>query len=82
VVLPRLFIDLQRGRHCSMGWHWAHPVGVSPVPLGVDFRGGTEVQVQFAQPPDINAIRQAMDAAGIKDASVVQPTTSARSTRC
>jgi preprotein translocase subunit SecF len=56
----------------SMGWHWAHPVGGmrSPVPLGVDFRGGTEVQVQFVQPPDIGAIRQAMDAAGIRDSSV------------
>jgi preprotein translocase subunit SecF len=56
----------------SMGWHWAHPVGGlrSPVPLGVDFRGGTEVQVQFTQTPDISAIRKAMDAAGIKDAKV------------
>ena len=36
-----------------------------PVPLGVDFRGGTEVQIQFQQAPDINAIRQSMDAAGI-----------------
>jgi preprotein translocase subunit SecF len=43
----------------------------SPVPLGVDFRGGTEVQVQFAQAPDINAIRLAMDASGIRDAGVV-----------
>ena len=25
----------------------------SPVPLSVDFRGGTQVQVQFAQTPDI-----------------------------
>jgi preprotein translocase subunit SecF len=58
----------------SMGWHWTHPVGGlrSPVPLGVDFRGGTEVEVQFKQPPDINAIRKAMDAAGIHDAT---PTT-------
>jgi len=57
----------------SMGWHWAHPVGGihSPVPLGVDFRGGTEVQVQFDHTPDINAIRQATAAAGIKDANVV-----------
>jgi preprotein translocase subunit SecF len=52
----------------SMGWHWAH-IG-SPVPLGVDFRGGTEVQVQFAQMPDTNKIRQAMDAAGIRDAKI------------
>jgi len=56
----------------SMGWHYAHPVGGmrSPVPLGVDFRGGTEVQVQFTARPDINAIRQATDAAGIKDATI------------
>jgi preprotein translocase subunit SecF len=52
----------------QMGWNWAH-IG-SPVPLGVDFRGGTEVQLQFAQPPDLNAIRQAISAAGIKDANV------------
>ena len=52
----------------SMGWHWQH-IG-SPVPLGVDFRGGTEVQVQFVQAPDIGAIRQAMSASGIKDSTV------------
>jgi preprotein translocase subunit SecF len=52
----------------SMGWHWAH-IG-SPVPLGVDFRGGTEVQVQFVQSPDIGAIRQATETAGIKGATV------------
>jgi preprotein translocase subunit SecF len=43
-----------------------------PVPLGVDFRGGTEVQLKFSQAPDINAVRSAVDAAGIKDA-VIQP---------
>jgi preprotein translocase subunit SecF len=52
----------------SMGYHWKH-IG-SPVPLGVDFRGGTEVQVQFVNAPDIGAVRKAMDAAGIKDATV------------
>ena len=52
----------------SMGLHW-HQIG-SPVPLGVDFRGGTEVQVQFTQPPDIGAIRGAMQQSGIRDASV------------
>jgi preprotein translocase subunit SecF len=53
----------------SMGMHWAK-IG-SPVPLSVDFRGGTQVEVQFAQTPDIGKIRQATEAAGIKDASVV-----------
>jgi preprotein translocase subunit SecF len=42
----------------------------SPVPLGVDFKGGTQVQVQFTNAPDINAVRQATDAAGIKDATI------------
>jgi preprotein translocase subunit SecF len=53
----------------SMSLHWVRTG--SPVPLGVDFRGGTEVQVRFAQTPDINAIRQATEQAGIKDARVV-----------
>ena len=53
---------------CSMAWHWQH-IG-SPVPLSVDFRGGTQVQVQFAQTPDTTQIRQATEAGGIKDAVI------------
>jgi preprotein translocase subunit SecF len=52
----------------AMGWNWTH-IG-SPVPLGVDFRGGTQVQLQFAQLPDTNKIRSATVAAGIKDATI------------
>jgi preprotein translocase subunit SecF len=52
----------------SMGVHWSH-IG-SPVPLGVDFQGGTQVQVQFTNTPDVNKIRQAMDASGVKDARI------------
>jgi len=52
----------------SMGMHWAS-IG-SPVPLGVDFKGGTQVQIRFEQTPDIDKIRQAISAAGIKDSSV------------
>jgi preprotein translocase subunit SecF len=52
----------------SMGMHWSQ-IG-SPVPLSVDFRGGTQVQVQFARTPDTNQIRQATEAAGIKDARI------------
>ena len=52
----------------SMSMHWAK-IG-SPVPLGVDFRGGTEIQVQFQNTPDIGAIRSAVDAAGFKDAKI------------
>jgi preprotein translocase subunit SecF len=53
----------------AMGLHMAHTG--TPVPLGVDFRGGTEVQVQFKQTPDITAIRRAIAEAGIKDANPV-----------
>ncbi|MGH9518625.1 MAG: protein translocase subunit SecF, partial [Terriglobales bacterium] len=54
----------------SMGWHWAH-IG-SPVPLGVDFKGGTQLEVSFTQHPNISQIRAAMDAAGVRDSSIVQ----------
>jgi preprotein translocase subunit SecF len=56
----------------KMSYNWVHTVdGMhSPVPLGVDFRGGTEVQVMFQNRPDIAAIRQAVDAAGIRDAKI------------
>ena len=54
----------------SMAWHWTH-IG-SPVPLGVDFKGGTQLQVRFQQHPDISKIRTAMDAAGVRDSSIVQ----------
>ena len=53
----------------SMGMHWAK-IG-SPVPLSVDFRGGTEVKIKFQQTPDVSAIRAALSASGIKDATVV-----------
>ena len=53
----------------SMSMHWA-TIG-SPVPLGVDFRGGTQLQVQFQQTPDLEKIRSAVEAAGIKGASIV-----------
>jgi preprotein translocase subunit SecF len=57
----------------SMATHWAHPEGGrrSPVPLGVDFRGGTQVEVQFKQAPDIEQIRQATSTAGIREVSIV-----------
>jgi preprotein translocase subunit SecF len=35
------------------------------IPLGVDFKGGTQVRVEFAQPPNEDHIRQAMDRAGV-----------------
>ena len=48
---------------CSMlFWHG--------IPLGVDFRGGTLVYVKFAGPPNDNAIRSAMDHAGLHNARI------------
>jgi preprotein translocase subunit SecF len=38
--------------------------------LGVDFKGGTLVYVQFADRPNIDEIRRAMDRAGIHDATI------------
>jgi preprotein translocase subunit SecF len=35
------------------------------IPLGVDFRGGTLVEVKFAHAPDNNAIRTALDRVGL-----------------
>ncbi|HXZ33796.1 MAG TPA: protein translocase subunit SecF [Terriglobales bacterium] len=40
------------------------------IPLGVDFRGGTLVYVKFAQTPNDNAIRAAMDRAGLHNARI------------
>jgi preprotein translocase subunit SecF len=42
------------------------------IKLGIDFRGGTLVYVQFEQPPNVDRIRQAIDRAGIHD-SRIQP---------
>jgi preprotein translocase subunit SecF len=40
------------------------------IKLGVDFRGGTLIYVQFEQPADIDRIRQATDRAGLHDARI------------
>ena len=40
------------------------------IPLGIDFRGGTLVEVKFTQAPDDNAIRAAMERAGLHQARI------------
>jgi preprotein translocase subunit SecF len=40
------------------------------IPLGVDFKGGTQVRVAFEQTPNEDHIRQAMDRAGVHDARI------------
>jgi len=40
------------------------------IPKGIDFRGGTLVEVKFSHPPDDNAIRAAMQRAGLPHARI------------
>ena len=40
------------------------------VPLGVDFRGGTMVNVKFTHPPNDAKIRAELDHAGLRDAKL------------
>jgi preprotein translocase subunit SecF len=48
------------------------------IKLGIDFRGGTLVYVQFDQTPNTDRIRQAIDHAGIHDARIQSYGTSAQ----
>ena len=41
------------------------------IPLGIDFRGGTQVEVKFTQPPNDDLIRAAMDRAGLHHPDIV-----------
>ena len=40
------------------------------IPLGVDFKGGTQITVRFDQAPNIDHIRHAVEASGIKDPTI------------
>jgi preprotein translocase subunit SecF len=40
------------------------------IPLGVDFRGGTVVEVKFADKPDNSALRSTLDKAGLHNAVI------------
>lgn len=40
------------------------------IPLGVDFRGGTQVTVHFDGPPNEDHIRAAMERSGVRDARI------------
>jgi preprotein translocase subunit SecF len=52
----------------SMGHRWV--ATGSPVPLGVDFRGGTIVDVKYSHTPDPAAIHSEIERAGLKNARV------------
>jgi len=38
--------------------------------LGIDFAGGTQLTVMFADPPQVEELRQLMTGAGLSDASI------------
>ena len=40
------------------------------IPLGVDFKGGTQIRVAFNSTPNEDHIRQAMDKAGVRQATI------------
>ena len=40
------------------------------IPLGVDFKGGTQIRVSFTQTPNEDHIRHAMDEAGVHQATI------------
>jgi preprotein translocase subunit SecF len=52
----------------SMGHRWS--TTGSPVPLGVDFRGGTLVYVKYSHTPDPEAIHADIERSGLKNARV------------
>jgi len=52
----------------SMGLRWARTG--TPLPWGIDFRGGTLVYVKFSRTPDLKAVRADMDRAGLKDPKI------------
>src|SRR3989440_958954 len=73
----RFFIGLSimlmlAGMGTALYRHKFHPGGSDAFNLGVDFKGGTVVTVRFKQPPSVDQLRSAINAAGIRDA-IIQP---------
>lgn len=42
------------------------------IPLGVEFRGGTDAYVKFTETPDLNKIRADLDRVGLKNPRIIQ----------
>ncbi|MDE1178646.1 MAG: protein translocase subunit SecF [Edaphobacter sp.] len=43
---------------------------INHIPLGVDFKGGTQVKVSFPSTPNEDHLRSAMDSSGVKDFTI------------
>ena len=52
-------------------------VAVRGLNLGIEFTGGTEIQVRYAERPDVAAVRQKLAAAGMSSQAVTTISTSA-----
>ena len=75
----RLFIGLSillmlAGLGSAIFRQWKHPNGTDAFNLGVDFKGGTVVTVNFKQPTTAEAIREALSRHGASQA-IIQPVT-------
>src|SRR5919205_2061380 len=73
----RFFIGLSillmlAGMGTALYRHRFHPNGTDAFNLGVDFKGGTVVTARFKQAPSVEAVRAAIQRAGVSDA-VIQP---------
>ncbi|HVS80122.1 MAG TPA: hypothetical protein VHE60_00140, partial [Pyrinomonadaceae bacterium] len=73
----RYFIGLSillllAGMGTSIYRHKFHPNGTEAFNLGVDFKGGTVVTARFKQPPSVEALRAAINQAGVHDAVIQQ----------
>src|ERR1700756_582216 len=49
---------------------WASIVAKGGLYYGIDFKGGTNVDVRFAQPPNIDQLRKALNAQGLGDSEI------------
>jgi preprotein translocase subunit SecF len=47
-------------------------LAIKPLNLSIEFTGGTLMQLEFTQPPDVGAIRSTLDEAGIHGAEIQQ----------
>ncbi len=53
---------------CLLGLAALVGIGLGRANLGIDFAGGTAIQVKFQRPVDLGAIRTALGAGGLRDA--------------
>ncbi|HXI98961.1 MAG TPA: hypothetical protein VNG73_08455, partial [Gemmatimonadaceae bacterium] len=47
-------------------------LAIKPLNLSIEFTGGTLIQLEFTQPPDVGVIRSTLDDAGIQGAEIQQ----------